>query len=167
MGNISRHTGINVGGLGSLSWVFREDVSGITWLDSSLYCLVTLKAGKSWNTLYGTPETIQMESEQQDTPAGVKYIYRVKTLVPKDRAAVETEVFRLTGRWLILKVEDKNAVVRILGTLETPMKLSCKLMKPPALEGFNGYELTFSGEFPSPAGFLVPPSGIPDGGDID
>ena len=35
MGNISRHTGINIGGLNQVSWIFREDVAGLTFNDTA------------------------------------------------------------------------------------------------------------------------------------
>ena len=160
MGDISRHSGINLGGLNPINWIFREDVEAYTYDDSTLYCTVTPKTGKSWNSLYGTPETIQLESEQQDSPAGTKYLYKLKMLVPKDRAPVESELFRMTGRCLIINLTDKNGTIRIFGTMESPMKLTSKLMKPAAMETFNGYELLFAGEFTKPAGFLLPANGI-------
>ena len=154
MGNISRHTGINIGGLNPVSWIFREDVAGFTFNDTTLYCSVTPKTGKSWSSLYGTPETIQLESEQQDMPGGMKYIYKLKILVPKDRAVVESELFRMTGRQLLVKVTDKNDTIRIFGTMDIPMKMTSKLLKPLVIEGFNGYDILFSGEFSKPAGFI-------------
>jgi len=160
MGNIGRHTGINLGGLNPVSWIYREDIAMFNFSDLSLYCLIVPKTGKSWNALYGTPETIQLESEQHDTPGGMKYLYKLKILVPKDRKEVEAELFHMTGRRLILKVADKNGTIRIFGTMDSPMKLTSKLMKPPALETFNGYELLFAGEFSGPAGFLQPQTGI-------
>ena len=163
MGNISRHTGINIGGLNSISWIFKEDVGIFNINPATLSCMITPKSGKSWNDIYGTPETIQLESEQQDTPAGIKYIYKLKILVPKDRAPVETELYALTGRRLILKSGDKNGTVRIFGTLDIPMKVTSKLLKPAVLEGFNGYELLFAGEFSTPAAYYLDPNGpIPD-----
>ena len=163
MGNIFRHTGINIGGLNSISWIYREDVGIFSFNLSTLNCLIDPKVGKSWNAVYGTPETIQLESEQQDTPAGMKYIYKLKILVPKDRAPVESELFAMNGRRLIVRSGDKNGTVRIFGTMDCPMKVTGKLIKPAAMEGFNGYELLFSGEFTHPAAYYVPPTGpIPD-----
>ena len=63
MANILRHTGINIGGLNPVSWIFREDVAMYSFNDSTLYCLINPKPGKSWSSIYGTPETIQLESE--------------------------------------------------------------------------------------------------------
>ena len=163
MGNILRHSGINIGGLNSISWIFREDVGVFNFYLSSLNCQITPRPEKSWNEIYGTPETIQLESEQQDTPAGIKYSYKLKILVPKDRAPVESELYAMTGRRLIVRSGDKNGTVRIFGTMDCPMKVTSKLIKPAAMEGFNGYELLFAGEFFHPAAYYVPPTGpIPD-----
>ena len=163
MGNILRHNGINIGGLNSISWIFREDVGIFSFNLSTLNCLISPKLGKSWNAVYGTPETIQLESEQQDTPAGIKYVYKVKSLVPKDRAPVESELYSMIGRRLILKSGDKNGTVRIFGTMDCPMKVTTKILKPAAIEGFNGYELLFAGEFFHPAAYYLDPYGpIPD-----
>ena len=163
MGNILRHTGINIGGLNSISWIFREDVGIFSFNLSTLNCLISPKPGKSWNAVYGTPENIQLESEQQDTPGGMKYIYKLKILVPKDRAPAETELYGMTGRKLILKAGDKNGTIRILGTMDCPMKVTSKLLKPAVIEGFNGYELLFTGEFFHPAAYYLDPNGlIPD-----
>jgi len=158
MANILRHTGINIGGLNSLSWIYREDVGQFSFDRSTLDCLIAPKIGKSWNTIYGTPETIQLESEQQDVPGGMKYIYKLKILVPKDRPTVETALYCMTGRRLILKSGDKNGTVRVFGTPDCPMKLTAKLLKPATVEGFNGYELLFSGEFAFPAGYYRDPN---------
>ena len=163
MGNISRHTGINIGGLNSISWIFREDVGIFSFNLSTLSCLIAPKLGKSWNAIYGTPETIQLESEQQDTPGGMKYVYKLKILVPKARTPVESELYTMTGRRLILKSGDKNGTIRIFGTMDCPMKVTSKLLKPAVMEGFNGYELLFTGEFFHPAAFYLDPYGpIPD-----
>lgn len=163
MGNILRHSGINIGGLNSISWIFREDVGVFNFYLSSLNCQITPRPEKSWNEIYGTPETIQLESEQQDTPAGIKYSYKLKILVPKDRAPVESELYAMTGRRLIVRSGDKNGTVRIFGTMDCPMKVTSKILKPAAMEGFNGYELLFAGEFFHPAAYYVPPTGpIPD-----
>ena len=159
MGSILRHTGINIGGLNSISWIFKEDVAVFSFNLINLLCQITPKLGKSWNAIYGTPETIQLESEQQDTPAGMKYSYKLKILVPKDRAPVETELYSMTGRRLIIKSGDKNGTVRIFGTMDSPMKVLSKILKPAAIEAFNGYELLFTGEFFHPAAYYVPPAG--------
>jgi|WetSurMetagenome_2_1015567.scaffolds.fasta_scaffold142774_3 hypothetical protein len=167
MADIVRHSGINIGGHNLLSWVFKEDVEDYQVNFSTLYCSVKLKPGKSWHILYSTPESTQLDSEQTDTPAGIKFSYKLKTLVPKDRSQVESDLFKMNGRHLILQLADKNGTIRILGTLEITMKLSSKLLKPALIEGYNGYEVQFWGEFPTPAFFIQSPSGVVIGNDLD
>jgi hypothetical protein len=167
MADILRHLGINIGGHNFLFWVYKEDVEDFSVNPSSLCCSVNLKAGKLWNTLYATPETIQMESDQMDIAAGIKFSYKVKLLIPKDRSQVESTLFKMSGRHLILQLTDKNGTQRILGTLESPMKVSSKALKPATIEGYNGYEVQFNGEFPTPAYFIQSPSGVVIGNDQD
>jgi len=64
----------------------------------------------------------------------------------------------MTGRRLILKSGDKNGTIRIFGTMDCPMKVTSKLLKPAVMEGFNGYELLFTGEFFHPAAFYWIPT---------
>lgn len=163
MGNILRHTGINIGGLNPISWIYREDAGIFSFNLTTLNCMISPGTGKSWNVIYGTPETMQLESELQDGPAGMKYLYKLKILIPKDRFLVEKEIFAMTGRRLIIKSGDKNGTVRIFGTIDCPMKMTSRLLKPATMEGFNGYELLFSGEFSHPAAYYLDPYGpIPD-----
>jgi len=35
----------------------------------------------------------------------------------------------MSGRGLIVKVTDKNGTIRIFGTMDTPMKMTSKLLK--------------------------------------
>jgi hypothetical protein len=163
MGNILRHTGINIGGISSVSWVFREDIISITGNESYLNCSVNLRPGASWNTIYCTPETAQLDSDHQDTVAGLKYVYKLKVLVPKDRRETEAEILRMRNRCLLVKFTDKYGITRLLGTPDNPMKLTYKVIKPATMEGFNSYELLFQGECRKPAWFIPPTNGgIPD-----
>jgi len=166
---ISRHDGINLGGVHQILWTFVEDVLSATFHKSNLLYIVNLKSGKSWNYLYTTPETIKVESEEKQTPAGIRYIYTVKALIPKDRSNVELILYQLQNRGLILKVLDKNGVTRVFGFPANPMKKTSKLTKSKEYEGFNGWEITFKGEFETPAGYAltmqnVIPIGVDPGG---
>ena len=81
---------------------------------------------------------------------------------------METELYAMNGRRLIVKSGDKNGTIRIFGTLDSPMKVTSKLLKPAVIEGFNGYELLFAGEFSTPAAYYLDPnSPIPDDGNQD
>ena len=160
MDNISRHTGSNLGGLNSISWAYYEDLISFSTNDS-LYSTIVFVASKGWNSLYFTPETMSLESDQQILPAGMKFIYKIKMLVPKDRQEVEVILAKLLLRKLIIKTTDKNNVIRVFGNLDSPMKLTYKLLKPGTIEGFTGYEVLFSGEFSHPAAYWLDGGGVP------
>jgi hypothetical protein len=158
---VLRHTGGNIGGINPVQYVFKEDVESFSFSQDSLYAEIVLFNHASWNYLYGTPDTIQLEGKEEETPAGTKYTYQLKMLIPKDRIDVERILFQLNNRHLIINVIDKNGVSRCFGNLQSPMKKQGKLMKPTAVEGFHGWEVVFAGEFSEPAAyFLVIPNSV-------
>jgi len=152
---ISEHEGINLGGLHQILWIFTDDVLNFTFHRNSLLYIVNLKPGRSWNYLYTTPETIRIDADEKITPGGVSYSYIVKALVPRDRSNVELLLHQLVERPLIIKALDHNGVTRIFGFPDNPMKKSSKLLKPKEYESYNGYEISFHGEFPYPAGYAL------------
>ena len=151
MSNIEKHTGENISGIAKIWWIYTSDVSEQIVDSVTLDCDITLKEGSLWNTFYATDETIELDSDEQENPAGTLYSYKIKCLVPQDRQSVEQLLWAMEGRGLILCVKDKNGVVRIYGTAECPMQKKSKLKKPPNVGGFNGWEVIFSGDFPLPA----------------
>lgn len=155
MANILKHTGENISGMIPLWWVYAGDVSQQTINKQTLACIVTLATGKLWNFLYGTPYTIDLDSEEAEKPAGVQYNYKIKCLVPQDRADVQALIRQVTRRGIIIWAKDKNGIIRIFGTPENPMRLTAKLKKPATVEDFNGWELVFTGAFSLPAFYGV------------
>ncbi len=151
MANILKYTGGNIAGLNPVQYVFSDEIASEAYTQSNLSVTLSLKSGKSWKYLYATPDSIQLESKEEMTPAGMKYSYQIKMLVPKDRNEVEAVLMDLNNRLLVLKVKDKNGVTRIFGTVLQPMRKLSKLSKPPTIEGYNGWEVIFQGEFSLPA----------------
>ena len=157
---ILRHTGGNIGGVNPVQYIFKEDIASFIINPITLHASITLKPSCSWNYLYGSPESIQVEGKEEDTPAGMKYNYQIKMLIPKDRPDVEVILRNLNNRHLIINVRDKNGVSRFFGTLDCPMKKTAKLIKPAVIEGYHGWEIMFSGDFTRPAAYCDS-SGIP------
>ena len=157
---VLRHLSGNIGGINPVQYIFKEDVASFIISPSTLYGSLTLKSGSSWNYLYASPESIQVDGKEEDTPSGIKYTYQIKMLIPKDRPDVEVILRNLNNRHLIIKVKDKNGVSRYFGTMDHPMKKNGKLLKPAVLEGYHGWEIIFSGDFTQPAAY-IDSSGIP------
>lgn len=163
---VLRHTGGNIGGINPIQYVFREDVTSFAINADTLEGVIVLARTNAWNYLYASPESIQIEGKQEDTPAGTKYTYQLKMLIPKDRADVEMLLHKLNNRHLIINVIDKNGVSRYFGTLDCPMKKTGKLLKPSNVEGYHGWEVAFTGEFSLPASYdlsgATSPLPVPD-----
>lgn len=150
---VTRHENGNVGGISPVQYAFKEDIDTFTLNVSTMIAIIVFKSGKSWNYLYGTPESIQLEGKEEETAAGMKYAYTLKMLIPKDRKEVEIVLQGLNQRHLIINAIDMNGVSRYLGNLVSPMKKTGKLLKPATIEGYNGWEVVFTGEFPTPGAY--------------
>ena len=153
MDAISVHDGNNFGGLNPVYWVFKEDLLSLVWSKNNWMATTALGPGISWNVLYATPETIQVEGEEQPTTSGMKYVYKISMQVPKDRKEVELILRKMNNRGIIVLTYDKNGTMRLFGTPDCPMKKTAKLLIPKEPEGYNGYQILFQGEFPQPALF--------------
>lgn len=154
MTNILRHSGSNIGGVNPIFYALVEDINLVTFDKTTFEGTATLKTGKTWSYLYGTDESIQIEAEEQETPSGIKYVYRIRLLIPKDRSSVEIQLKNLNGRGLIVKSQDKNGITRLFGTIENPMRKLGKRLWPAKVEDFNGWEVILFGEFSNPAGYV-------------
>jgi hypothetical protein len=154
--SVIKHVDGNAGGVNPVQFVFWEDVATYVVNLLNLAGTITLKPDHVWKYLYATPETIQVEVKEEDTPSGIKYICQIKMLIPKDRPEVESYLYNLNNRKLIINVLDKNGVNRFFGNMETPMKKLGRLMKPATIEGYNGWEVVFNGEFSSPPAYSIP-----------
>ena len=150
---ILRHTGGNVGGINPVQYAFKEDIASLVINPDTLAGVIIFKSGKGWNYLYGSPESIQLEGKEEDMPAGIRYSYNFKMLIPKDRKDVEIILMQLNQRHLIINAIDKNGVSRYYGTLDQPMKKLGKLLKPATIESYQGWEVVFNGEFSQPAAY--------------
>ena len=161
--SISVHTGSNIGGINPVQFVFAQDIASFVIDPRTLIGTIVLKDRKYWNDLYGSPDSIQIEGKEEDTPAGVKYSYTLKMLIPKDRQIAGMALFMLNNYHLIFSVTDKNNVSRYFGTLQSPMRKTGKLLKPAAIDGYSGWEVQFDGSFSQPscyssvAGSIIPP----------
>jgi len=148
---VLRHTGINVGGVNPIQYAFLEDIHTFTVNSDTLIGVIAFMQGKTWNYLYASPDSIQIEGKEEDTKAGMKYTYQIKMLIPKDRTDVEIILRDLNERHLIINAVDKNGMSRYFGTLQSPMKKISKLVKPAGADGYQGWEVVFSGEFSQPS----------------
>jgi hypothetical protein len=153
MEHISRHTGINIGGVNPVYFVFADEINTFS-VTTGLEATITLNEGKDWKHIYGTDGSIVIESKEEDTAAGIHYTYQVDIMIPKDRVDVEINLMEMSNRPVVFLAKDKNGTVRLFGRPENPMRKKAKLTWPAETEGFNGTKLSFSGSFSDPAAYV-------------
>jgi len=151
--SIIRHNGSNIGGLKPFHFAFIEDVLTCDYNKSTLLCTITLNNNSVWNYIYGTDDSIKLDTDSQETSAGTTYTYKITHLIPKDRRDVEMNLRKMAGRGMIVVSQDKNGVSRVYGNKENPMRCLYKLLKPADVPGYNGWEVSFFGTFSEPAGY--------------
>jgi len=150
---VLKHTNGNIGGVNPIQYIFKEDVQSFVINPSTLAGTLTLKPGRSWNYLYGSPDSIEVAGKEELQASGMKYSYDIKMMVPKDRPDVEMILMLLNYQHLIINVVDKNGVSRYYGTVDCPMRKISNLMKPATVEGYHGWQVVFSGQFALPAAY--------------
>ena len=161
---VTKHTNGNIGGVNPLQYVFAEDILSFSINPVTLVGSINLKPGCAWSSLYATADTIQCEGKEDLMPGGMKYTYEIKMLIPKDRSDVEISLMLLNYRKMVILLTDKNGVSRYYGTDKIPMRKLSRLVKPSAIEGYNGWEVAFTGSFPAPACYVTLPGAgwVPD-----
>ena len=135
---ILRHTLGNIGGVNPVQYIFKEDIASFIINPITLFASITLKSSCSWNYLYGSPESIQVEGKEEDSPAGMKYNYQIKMLIPKDRPDVEVILRNLKNlgrvpiiggiskRWIILNTRI-NFFMTFISSGATAIRYSSSL----------------------------------------
>jgi len=151
--NILKHTDQNIGGVNALNIAYAEYFSWFSVDLLTLQVTYELLTGHQWYYMYGSPDTISIEENEEDTQAGVKYSYQIKLSVPKDSQYITKTLFSIAEKGTIIKAMNKNGVVRVYGTPDFPCRLLTKTKWPGSVDEFNGYDLVFSCELPHPAGY--------------
>jgi hypothetical protein len=149
---ILKPTGVNTGGVNPIKFVFIEEVESFTVTDD-LIATITLKSGEVWKYLYATDGSISMDGKEEDSPAGLKYIYEINMMIPKDIDDVELGLMEMNNRGMIIMVKYKNGYTRLFGSIDNPMRKKGKIKWPEDTEGYNGTKLTLYGEFSQPAAY--------------
>lgn len=151
--NILKHTGQNIGGVNALNFAFHNHFESFSTDLFTMQVSYELSIGHQWYYMYGSPDTISIEEVEENTQAGLKYVYKIKLSVPKDSQVITKTLFSIAEKGIIIKAMNKNGEVRVYGTVDFPCRLLTKTRWPGSVGEFNGYEFVFHCELPHPAGY--------------
>lgn len=97
-----------------------------------------------------TPESGDWNERQRENKQGASWEASYTCRVAKDNNATSWQLSNYANRNLVAVVTDNNGVTRILGTPETPARLTYQLIKGEGHVGTNLYNITiaYNGEEP-------------------
>ena len=144
----------NIGSITNIYIALASAISSITEPDDNETVDVGFTSGNDFVELAFTKETASFSEEQQDSDAGPYFSQALTCRVPKISILQHIALKSLLDMELIIKFTDANGSSHIMGTLETPVRASLKMLRPADSAGYNGYEVTFRASCVNPAPFL-------------
>ena len=144
----------NIGSIISIYYALASDIVSISTPDTNQACDIDFNSGKSFSAISFTPESATFTEDQQDSDAGPYFSQGLSCRCPRIDS-IQHAIFKgLLDEDLILIATDGNGKTLIMGTLDTPVRVSIKMLRPGSPSGYNGYELSFKANCVDPAPFL-------------
>lgn len=144
----------NIGSITAIWYALASDIASISSPDENGIVEITFNPGKSLSQFSFTPETAGFTEEQQDNDAGPFFAQGLTFRCPKIDTIQHAVVKSLLNLDLILTATDGNGKTVVMGTLDTPARMSFKMLRPSSTGGYNGYEVSFRANCLDTAPFL-------------
>lgn len=144
MNNINRNSGDNTGGHKVFLFIPVEDVSSIPKAEGMIVVEdIVLKEDKAWYSGLFTNDTHGYVETQDEGEAGTYYKKNMTGFVPTVNEAMNALLEDCENRRFIIVTHDNNERLRILGSLEEPMKLTADENSQNVTSGRGGYSVSF------------------------
>jgi hypothetical protein len=124
---IPRHSGFNLSGLCRVKFVLTSSVKKISPPDSERLVNVQLKSNFAFDEIYFTPTAEDVSIEHRNDQG---YDVEVKLINPKLSAANAKTFSDLEQKDFIFLLEDHNESVMLIGSIESPARLTYKMNVP-------------------------------------
>lgn len=144
----------NIGSITNIFYALASDIISIPEPDSNEAVDVGFNSGKSFTEMTFTYESASFTEEQQESDAGPYFNQVLSFKIPLNSTTQHALLKSLLNLDLIMAFTDANGSSHVMGTLETPVRISMKLIRPGSPAGYNGYEVTCRASCVNPAPFL-------------
>lgn len=123
--NILKLNEDNLGGAKLIRFIDINEVTAVPEpVDQTIIDPVELATGAEWNTAEFTTFTLGFNEQQVLSDGGtIAWEATVQGQVPKDRPSILDLLTRYHNKRVLAQVEDRNGLVRLLGTIEEPARL--------------------------------------------
>jgi hypothetical protein len=153
MSDITKPTNNGAAGFRSIKFAYREDIVDIA-NDINLQIDDTdiiFNTGKTWNEIYFTPGTLNIDEKKKSDDGGEIIEYTVKLSFPGDTSAATLQFDNMSKRKLLLLIEDQNGNIQLYGTLNYLFSMTYEKMKGPNAGDAKHYTVTLIGTLVKPA----------------
>jgi hypothetical protein len=134
----------NIGSILKIYYALASNIVSITDPDEDNTVQVSFAAGKTWTELVFTPETASFSEDEDQQDPGPLITQSLSCRFPKVGTTGHALLQAMRDQDLVLMVTDGNQVSYLVGTRETPVRMTSKVIRPQGAAGYNGYELSFT-----------------------
>jgi hypothetical protein len=133
-----------------IEYAFTDDISSMVKLGTHQVD-ITLKEGKAFKPIYGTPATINFSEPAESTRAGLIHKQKLSAYYPGLNDGVQPELLQLENRPIIAKIDFQHGAVIAIGSLSEPAKAFLSLNSSDA----TGFSITIGCDSTERARFVV------------
>lgn len=136
----------NMGGISTAWFILSSLVERVT--ENRISTSVILKSGKTWTQIKLGRYGANVKVEPQESDAGTLYNITATLQIPRQNlndASIEY-FMRLSRGTAVMKYQNYNGDVFIVGSPRFPLKCKLEVLHPSSPGGYSGYKLTVTGK---------------------
>lgn len=133
----------NIGSIIAIYYALASDIVNISSPDENETVEITFDSGKSFTQFVFSQQSANFTEDEQANDAGPFLAQGLSFRVPKIATGQHAVIKAMRDQEFILAITDGNGQTSIMGTLETPARVSTKMLRPSTESGYNGYEISF------------------------
>lgn len=136
----------NMGGISNAWFIFSSLVEQM--IEDRISASVVLKSGNAWTSIKPGRYGATVKVEPQESDAGTLYNITATLQIPRQNlndASIEY-IMRLSRGTAVMKYQNYNGDVFIVGSPRFPLKCKLEVLHPSSPGGYSGYNLTVTGK---------------------
>lgn len=133
-----------------IEYAFTDDIASMVKV-ASHQVIITLKEGKAFKPVYGTPASLNFSEPAESTRAGLIHKQKLSVYYPGLNDAVQAELLQLENRPIVVKITYQHGAIQAIGSLTEPAKAFYSFNSSDA----TGYSISIACDSTERARFVV------------
>lgn len=153
MSAISSNYTDNYGGLRLIKYAIAQEVADLIdfwplWQGSDSIDISQAVLDEYFHDITPILETPSLQTPSELSGSGKQWNNSVQSRYNKDRDDIRVQLDKVGDRGLLLYIEDRNGLAKLIGTPESPVRQNEDYMSGMKVMDTNGYTLYHSGSTP-------------------